>query len=153
MKAVSEIVSRVAADQKAALKSGDKLRLSTLRLASSELKNRRIELGRELTDEDALAVLIRAQKQRREAEEQFRRGGRPELADREAAEAAILQDYLPDPLDEAALDRLIEEAIAETGAAGMKDMGKVMGRLMPEVRGRAEGAVVSARVKSRLARG
>ncbi|HUP00244.1 MAG TPA: GatB/YqeY domain-containing protein [Gemmatimonadota bacterium] len=150
---MSAIVERIAVDQRSALKAGDKMRLSTLRLALSDLKNRRIELGRDLTDEDALEVLTRAQKQRREAEEQYRKGGRQELAEREAAEAAILQEYLPEPLDDSGLDRLIEAAIAATGATDVKEMGKVMGRLMPEVRGRADGAVVSARVKERLGGG
>lgn len=147
---MSGIVMRIAEDQKTALKRGEKLRLSTLRLLSSDLKNRRIELGRDLSDEDALAVLSRAQKQRREAEEQFRQGGRAELAEREAAEAAIIGEYLPEPLGAAEIDRLIDAAIAETRASSIRDMGKVMGRLMPAVRGRAEGAALSARVRERL---
>lgn len=147
---MSGIVMRIAEDQKTALKRGEKLRLSTLRLLSSDLKNRRIELGRDLSDEDALAVLSRAQKQRREAEEQFRQGGRAELAEREAAEAAIIGEYLPEPLGAAEIDRPIDAAIAETRASSIRDMGKVMGRLMPAVRGRAEGAALSARVRERL---
>jgi hypothetical protein len=144
------IVERIQEDQKRALKAQEKERLSTLRLLSSELQNRRIELGRDLTDEDAIEVLLRALKQRRESEEQFTKGGRPELAVREAAEAEVIRQYLPEPLEDEELDGMIDAAIAEAGATSMRDMGAVMGRLMPMVKGRAEGSVVSARVKERL---
>jgi uncharacterized protein YqeY len=144
------IVEQIREDQTLALKAREKEKLSTLRLLSSELKNRRIELGRDLTDDDAIEVLTRALKQRREAEEQFAKGGRPELAAREAAEAELIRTFLPPPLTPDELDGLIDAAIAETGATTMRDMGAVMGRLMPEIKGRAEGAVVSARVKERL---
>jgi uncharacterized protein YqeY len=144
------IVERIQEDQKRALKAQEKERLSALRLLSSELQNRRIELGRDLTDEDAIEVLLRALKQRRESEEQFTKGGRPELAVREAAEAEVIRQYLPEPLEDEELDGMIDAAIAEAGATSMRDMGAVMGRLMPMVKGRAEGSVVSARVKERL---
>ena len=144
------IVERIQADQKSALKAGEKERLSTLRLLSSELKNRRIELGRDLTDEDAIEVLMKALKQRRESEEQFAKGGRPELAAREAAEAEVIRGYLPAQLSGEDLDAMVDDAIAESGATSLKDMGAVMGRLMPKLKGRAEGAAVSARVKERL---
>jgi uncharacterized protein YqeY len=144
------IVERIQADQKSALKAGEKDRLSALRLLSSELKNRRIELGRDLSDEDAIEVLMKALKQRRESEEQYTIGDRPELAAREAAEAEVIRGYLPAQLSDEELDAMIDAAIAEAGASTMKDMGAVMGRLMPKLKGRAEGAVVSARVKERL---
>ena len=144
------IVERIQNDQKSALKAGEKDRLSALRLLSSELKNRRIELGRDLTDEDAIEVLMKALKQRRESEEQFGKGGRPELAAREAAEAEVIRGYLPAQLSDEELNAMVDAAIAEAGATSMKDMGAVMGRLMPKLKGRAEGAVVSARVKGRL---
>jgi hypothetical protein len=144
------IVERIQEDQKRALKAQERERLSALRLLSSELQNRRIELGRDLTDEDAIEVLLRALKQRRESEEQFTKGGRPELAVREAAEAEVIRQYLPEPLEDEELDGMIDAAIAEAGATSMRDMGAVMGRLMPMVKGRAEGSVVSARVKERL---
>ena len=148
---MSDIQERIREDQKAALRAGDKVRLATLRLMANDLKNRQIELGRPLEEGDVIEVLSRARKQRRESEEQYRSGGRAELAEREAAEAAIIQEYLPQPLDEAELDRLIEEAIATTGAAGPADMGKVMGSLMPRVKGRVEGAEGSRKVRERLA--
>ena len=144
------IIERIQADQRSALKAGEKERLSTLRLLSSELGNRRIELGRELTDEDAIEVLMKALKQRRESEEQYAQGGRPELAAREAAEAEVIRGYLPAQLSAEELDAMVDAAIAEAGATSMKEMGAVMGRLMPKLKGRAEGAAVSARVKERL---
>lgn len=149
---MSALLDRLRADQTAALKAGDRMRRDTLRLLSSELINRRIELGRELTDDDVIRVLTRARTQRLESEEQFTRGDRAELAAREAAEAVIIQEYLPAPLDEAALDALIRDAIAETGATGVKQMGAVMGRLRPAITGRADAALVSRKVRDRLAR-
>lgn len=147
---MSDIQDRIREDQKAALKSGDRVRLATLRLMAHDLKNRQIELGRPLEEGDVIEVLSRARKQRRESEEQYRSGGREELAEREAAEAAIIGEYLPQPIDEAELDRLIDEAVAATGARGSADMGKVMGVLMPQVKGRVEGAEVSRKVRERL---
>lgn len=144
------IVDRIQEDQKTALKARERERVSALRLLSSELTNKRIELGRDLTDDDAIDVLTRALKQRRESEEQFVKGGRPELAAKEAAEAEVIRAYLPEPIAEDELNRMIDAAIAETGATSMREMGAVMGRLMPELKGRAEGSMVSARVKERL---
>jgi len=146
----TELAKRLAEDQKTALKAGDKIRVATLRLVSSELTNKRIELGRDPEEDEIIAILSKGQKQRREAEEQYREAGRGELADKEAAEAAIIGEYLPEPLDDASLAQLIDVAISETGAETLGDMGAVMGRLMPEVRGRVDGSVVSARVKERL---
>jgi uncharacterized protein YqeY len=144
------IVERIQAEQKLALKAGEKDRLSGLRLLSSELQNRRIELGRALSDDEAIEVLMRALKQRRESEEQFSKGGRPELAAREAAEAEVIRSFLPEPLSDEELDAMVDAAIAETGATSLREMGAVMGHLMPMVKGRAEGSAVSARVKERL---
>lgn len=144
------IVERIREEQKLALKAGQKERLSGLRLLSSELKNRSIELGREPTDDEAIEVLMRALKQRRESEEQFTRGGRSDLATREAAEADVIRSFLPEPLSDEELAAMIDAAIAETGAKSMREMGAVMGLLMPAVKGRAEGSAVSSRVKERL---
>jgi len=144
------IVERIQAEQKLALKAGEKERLSGLRLLSSELQNRRIELGRALSDDEAIEVLMRALKQRRESEEQFVKGDRPELAAREAAEAEVIRSFLPEPLSDEELDAMVDAAIAETGATTLREMGAVMGHLMPMVKGRAEGSAVSARVKERL---
>ena len=147
---MSATVERIRADQKTAMKAGDRVRVSTLRLLASELHNRRIELGRDLTDDEAMEVLTRALKKRREAQEKFAEVGREDRAAAEAAEAAIIETYLPARLGESELDELIAEAIAATGAAGPRDMGKVMGHLMPLVKGRADGAEVSRKVKERL---
>ncbi len=147
---MGDIQDRIREDQKAALKAGDRLRLATLRMMANDLKNRQIELGRPLEEGDVIEVLSRARKQRRESEEQYRSGGREELAEREAAEAAIIQEYLPQPIEESELDRLIDETIAATGASGPGDMGKVMGGLMPRLKGRVEGAEVSRKVRERL---
>jgi hypothetical protein len=147
---MSDVQDRIREDQKAAMKSGDKVRLATLRLISNDLKNRQIELGRPLEEADFVEVLSRARKQRRESEEQYRSGGRQDLADREAVEAGIIQEYLPEPVDPARLDEMIDAAIAESGAAGPADMGKVMGRLMPQVKGRVDGGELSRKVRERL---
>ena len=147
---MSDLQDRIREDQKAAMKVGDKVRLATLRLMANDLKNRQIELGRPLEEADFIEVLSRARKQRRESEEQYRSGGRQDLADREAAEAGIIQEYLPEPVDPVRLDEMIAAAIAESGAAGPADMGKVMGRLMPQVKGRVDGAELSRKVRERL---
>jgi len=147
---MSGIVERIREDQKSAMKSGDRVRLSVLRMVSSELQNRRIELGRELNEEDVIGVLTRARKQRREAAEQYAKGGREDLADKERAEERVVAEYLPEPLSDEELDRLIDEAIESTGADSPKAMGAVMGRVMAEAKGRVEGAEVSRRVRERL---
>lgn len=150
---MSEIAERIREDQKGAMKAGEKTRLSTLRMVSSELQNRRIAEGRELEDDEVIEVLARARKQRREAAEQYEEGGRDDLARKELAEEAIIAEYLPEPLSDDELDRLIDEAIEATGASSMKGMGAVMGHVMPQTRGRAEGSEVSARVRERLQQG
>lgn len=133
-----------------AMKARDERRVATLRLAMSAAHNRRIELGRDLTDTDVIEVLDRQVKQRRESIELFRKGGRDELADAEEAEVAILREYLPEPLTDADLERLAREAVAATGASGPADMGRVMGALVPQTRGRADGKAVSDLVRRLL---
>lgn len=147
---MADIQDRIRDEQKAALKAGDKLRLATLRMMANDLKNRQIELGRPLEEGDVIEVLSRARKQRRESEEQYRSGGREELAEREATEASIIGEYLPEAIGEAELDRLIDEAIADVGASRPGDVGKVMGRLMSKVKGRVEGSEVNRKVRERL---
>jgi uncharacterized protein YqeY len=147
---MSAVLDQIRSDQKEAMKAGDRIRLSTLRLLASDLHNRRIELGHDLSDDEAIEVLHRALKKRREAEEEYRKAGREERAEVEKAESEIVRQYLPEALDSAALDALIAEAIATTGASSAKEMGRVMGYLMPRVKGRAEGSEVSRRVRERL---
>ncbi|MEK7184268.1 MAG: GatB/YqeY domain-containing protein [Patescibacteria group bacterium] len=144
------LVTTIEADLITAMKAGDADKLSVLRMTKSALKNKSIELGHELSDDEAIAVIGREMKQRRDAEAEFRAGNRPELADKEAAEAAMLAEYLPAQLSEAELVPLVEAAIAKTGASTASDMGKVMGALMPETRGKADGSLVSKLVKERL---
>ncbi|HEY7738249.1 MAG TPA: GatB/YqeY domain-containing protein [Candidatus Limnocylindria bacterium] len=134
-----------------ALKAGDGKRVSTLRMAMAAAYNRQIELGHALTDAEVVEVLDRQVKQRRESIELFTNGGRPELAEAEAAEIAILREFLPEPLSSDELERLVREAVQATGASSPADMGKVMGVLVPQTKGRADGKEVSDLVRRLLA--
>lgn len=138
-------------DMKAALKAGDRDRLKVIRLAVAAIKQIEIDRRTELDDAAVLGVVEKMVKQRRDSISQFRQGGREDLADIEQAEIVVLDGYLPEPLSEAELNALIDTAIAESNASGMRDMGKVMGRLKNEVQGRADMGAVSATVKARLA--
>jgi uncharacterized protein len=126
----------------------DRLRVSVLSTTLSEVRNREIELGREATDEDIQAVLARAQKQRRETAEQMMSGGRPELGEKETQEAAILAEFLPEPLEESEVRARVRESIQE----GVTEMGPLMGRLMPLIRGRFDGKEANRIVREELAR-
>jgi uncharacterized protein YqeY len=133
-----------------AMRARDERRTQTLRMAMSAAHNRQIELGRPLTDDDYVEVLGKQVKQRRESIELFRAGGRHQMADGEEAEAAILSEFMPERMDEAELERIVRAAIAETGAATPADLGKVMGRVVPQTRGRADGKAVSDLVRRLL---
>ena len=141
---------RLQAELKEAMKARDAVKVSTLRLISSLIKYKEIEAKKELDDEAVLAVLSTAVKQRRESIEQYEKGNRPDLADKERAELAIIQGYMPAQLGKDEVAALVKEAIAETGAAGAKDMGKVMKALMPKVKGKADGKLVNELVKELL---
>lgn len=145
-----ELKLRLQDDIKTAMRGGDKLGLITLRMLSAAIKQREIDERVVLDDTQVLAVVEKLIKQRREAATQYEAGNRPDLAAKELAEIALLQAYLPEPLSEAELDALIEAALAETGAASIKDMGRIMAALKPAIQGRADMAIVSARVKGRL---
>ena len=132
------------------MKSGDKVRLSTLRLLSAAIKNREVELLHELSDQEVRDVAVKEAKRRKESIEAYQAGSRPELVAREQAELEILQPFLPEQLSEAEVDALIDEAIAVTGATSVKEMGKVMGQVMAEAKGKTDGTVVQARVKEKL---
>jgi uncharacterized protein YqeY len=136
----------------AAMRSGDSLRRDTLRMAESAIYNGEKRDRRTYSDDEVAAVLAREVKTRRESIEAFRKGGREDLAAKEASEIEILSDFLPEQLSPEAIATLIAEAIAETGAAGPRDMGKVMGWLSPKTRGRADGRRVSELVAQALAR-
>jgi uncharacterized protein YqeY len=135
---------------KTALKSGEAMRLHTVRLALSELKRYEADKGVEPDEATALGILDRMVKQRRDSEAQFRAGNRADLADKEAAEIRILLAYMPQQLGEAEVLALIEQGKAETGAAGGKDMGKLMAWLKPRVAGRTDMTKLSALVKQKL---
>jgi uncharacterized protein YqeY len=141
---------RLQADITAAMRSGDALRRDTLRMAENAIYNAEKRERRTYEDDEVAAVLAREVKTRRESVEAFRAGGRADLADKEEAEIAILGDYMPEPLGEAEIAALIDEAIAATGASSPREMGKVMGWLSPRTRGRADGRQVSAAVTRRL---
>jgi uncharacterized protein YqeY len=147
----ADLAARARADLGAALKAGDRERVDALRMLLADLRNKEIEKGRPLEPDEALAIVAAGVKSRNESVEQFRAAGREDLVARESAQAEVLRAYLPAQLAPAELDALVEEAVAATGAASPRDIGRVMGWLMPRVRGRADGAEVSRRVKERLA--
>jgi hypothetical protein len=132
------------------MKSGDTLVRDTLRLLSAAIKNREIEVGHELSDDEVVDVAVKEAKRRRESIEAFEDAGRTELADKEKAELAILAPFLPEQLSDAEVDALIDGAIASTGASSLADMGKVMGLVMAEAKGKVDGGTVQSRVKARL---
>lgn len=137
-------------DMKAAMRAGDKPRLGVIRLILAAIKQREVDERITLDDSQVLAVLDKMVKQRRDSVTQYQAGNRQDLADQETAEIALIQAYLPAQLSDAKLDALVAEAIQASGAAGIKDMGKVMGLLKPKVQGRADMGAVSARIKARL---
>jgi len=139
------VIDQVRGDMTSAMKAGEKDRVGALRLVLSELQKSQKE-----GNADDLAVLRRERKRRLEAAEQFRGGGRPELAEQEEAEAKIIEGYLPAELDDSELDAMVAAAIAETGASGPKDMGQVMKAVMARAEGRADGKRASTRVREAL---
>jgi len=141
---------RIIEDMKAAMKAGDKERLSAIRMLRAAIKNREIELGHELSEDELFAVMARLVKQRHDAASQYAEGGRPDLEAREKREAAVYASYLPEPLSEKEINQIIEKAVSQTAAAGLKDMGKVMAAIRPKVQGRADMGSLSALVKTRL---
>ena len=141
---------RITEDMKSAMRSGDKERLGTIRLALAAIKQREVDERITLDDGQILAVLEKMIKQRKEAIAQFESGGRADLVAKESAEIAVLQAYLPAQMSDAELDALITEAIGQTGAASVKDMGKVMAAVKAQAQGRADMGTVSARVRAKL---
>ena len=143
---------RIQADVTAAMRSGDALRRDVLRMAQHAVYSVEKRERRELSDEDVAVILTREVKTRRESVDAFRNGAREDLVAKEEAEIAILREYLPEPLDEAAIAALVRDAIAATGASSARDLGRVMGWLAPHTRGRADGRRVSELVGQALAR-
>ena len=147
---MTDLKTRITEDVKIAMKAGDKARVSTLRMLTAEMKQREVVDAVELTDAVVISAIEKMVKQRRDSEAQYRSGNRPELADKEAQEIALLLGYLPQQLTPAEVDALIAQAIAETGAAGGKDMGKVMAWVKPKVAGKADMGKLSGLIKAKL---
>lgn len=141
---------RITEDMKAAMRASEKERLSTIRLVQAAIKQREVDERITLDDAQVLAVLEKMVKQRKESIAQFEQGGRKDLADKERQEIELLKAYLPTQLSDAEIDALIREAVAATGAASIRDMGKVMGVVKGKAAGRADMASVGARVKAAL---
>jgi uncharacterized protein YqeY len=142
--------ARITEDMKAAMRSGEKDRLSCIRMLQAGIKQREVDERVELDDTQVLAVIDKMIKQRKESIAQFQAGNRADLVAKESAEIDVLTGYLPAQLGLPELDAMIKDAIAATGAASMKDMGKVMGILKPKVQGRTDMGALSARIKSAL---
>jgi uncharacterized protein len=147
---MTDLKTRITDDVKTAMKAGEKDKVSVLRMLTAELKQREVVDAVELTEGVVIAAIEKMVKQRRDSESQFRSGNRPDLADKEAAEIAILMAYLPQQLSAAEVDALIAQAIAETGAAGGKDIGKVMGWIKPRVAGKTDMGKLSGLIKAKL---
>ncbi|HEY7465011.1 MAG TPA: GatB/YqeY domain-containing protein [Candidatus Limnocylindria bacterium] len=141
---------RIEAAMREAMLARDIRRVGTLRMAMAAFQNRRIELGRDLTDEDVIDVLSKQMKLRRESIEHFKAAGRDAMVQVEEEESAIISEFLPQPLSAAELEELVRAAIAETGASSPADIGKVMGRVTPQTKGRADGKAVAELVRQKL---
>lgn len=148
---MSELKARLTEDMKVSMKAKDKPRLSTIRLALSEIKQREVDERKELTDADVLAIIDKMVKQRRDSASQYDEAGRDDLASQEKAEIEVLVEYLPTPLTDDEINTLIDQAIEKTGATDMKGMGQIMAALRPAVQGRADMQAVSGKVRARLA--
>jgi len=146
------LTEQLQADMKTAMRDGDAQRRDTLRMVISAAQNAAKEKREPLSDEEALAVITKQVKTRRESIKAYRDAGRDDLADKEQSEIDVLQPYLPEQMGEAEIRALVVEAVSATGATSARDMGKVMGALMPRVKGRADGALVSRLVNEELAK-
>ncbi|HEY2218539.1 MAG TPA: GatB/YqeY domain-containing protein [Gaiellaceae bacterium] len=145
------LVQRLEGEVKDAMLARDATRRDALRLILNSLRSAEKDLQRPLSEEEELQVLQRERKRRNEAAEAFRAGGREEQATQEETELAILEEFMPEPLSEDDLERIVDDAIAETGATSLRDMGRVMADVMPQVAGRADGSAVGQIVREKLA--
>lgn len=148
---MSDLKAKLTEDMKTAMRSGDKERLQTIRLILSAVKQQEVDTREEQSDNDIIASLTKMQKQRRESISQFEKAGRQDLVDKEKQELVVISEYLPAALSEDEIDKLISAAMSKSGASSIKDMGKVMGILKPQLAGRADMGAVSAKIKSALA--
>ncbi|MEX0616950.1 MAG: GatB/YqeY domain-containing protein [Candidatus Woykebacteria bacterium] len=144
------LLEKIQEDIKKALREKDELRLSTLRLLVSAAHNAKIEKGRELSDEEVLEVLQKQVKQRKESIEGYSQGGREDLAEKEKQELAILQEYLPEQISDSEIEKMVVSAIKETLSSTIADMGKVMGKLSQDLKGKADMGAVSSIVRKKL---
>jgi len=146
------LLDKLTEDMKAAMKSGDSLRLSVIRQLRSQIKNAQLAPGKggELTDDELLRVVSNAAKKAKEAIELYKQGGRQDLVEKESAELAIIRDYLPEQLSEDEISKIVDAVIAEEAATSMQDLGRVMGKVMQQVRGRADGKMVQQLVRQKL---
>ena len=146
-----KLFDRIGQDITAAMRAKDQARLAPLRMAKAALMNREVEKGRTLEEPEVEQVIASLIKQRRDSIEQFTKGGRPELAAREAAEITLLETYLPPPVDQAAIEAAVDAVVAETGASGAKDLGRVMKGVMSKLAGQTvDGKVINQLVRQKL---
>jgi uncharacterized protein YqeY len=145
------MAERIEGEVKAAMLAREESRRDALRLILNSLRSAEKELQRPLSEDEELQVLQRERKRRTEAAEAFRAGDRPEQAAKEEEELAILEEFMPEPLSEEELERIVDDAIAETGATNVRDMGRVMADVMPQIAGRADGSAVGQLVREKLA--
>jgi uncharacterized protein YqeY len=145
------LIARIEEELKTAMRGRDQERTDALRLTLASLRSAEKEVQRPLKEDEELHVLQRERKRRAEAAEAFRGGGREEQAAKEERELEIIQEFMPEPVEEEELERIIDDAIAETGATSLRDLGRVMADVMPQVAGRADGSVVSQLVREKLA--
>ena len=145
------LLARIEDELKSAMRARDQERTDTLRLTLASLRSAEKEVQRPLKEDEELHVLQRERKRRAEAAEAFRGAGREEQAAKEERELGVIEEFMPEPADEEELERIIDDAIAETGATSLRDLGRVMADVMPQVAGRADGSVVSQLVREKLA--
>lgn len=145
------LIEKIEADVRESMLARDSERRDALRLILSSLRSAEKDLQRPLTNDEELQVLQRERKRRQEAAEAFRAAGRDQQADGEEAELTILQEFMPEPVSEEELERIVDDAIAETGATNIRDMGRVMADVMPQIAGRADGSAVGQLVREKLA--
>ena len=145
------LIARLESELTAAMKERDTVRRDALRLILSSLRAAEKELQRPLHDDEELQLLQRERKRRLESIEAFRGGGREDRAAKEEAELEVLEEFMPEPLSEEELERIVDDAIAEVGATSMRDLGRVMADVMPQIAGRADGSAVSQLVREKLA--
>ena len=145
------LIARLESELTSAMRARDRERTETLRLTLAALRSAEKELQRPLDESEELQVLQRERKRRSEAAAAFRAAGREDQAEQEERELAVIEEFMPEPIDEEELERIVDDAIAETGATSIRDLGRVMADVMPQVAGRAEGSAVSRLVREKLA--